>query len=786
MVVVMPRQFRHLSSTQLEQLFDELLLVGNKRGQTSEVQRLLHELHVHQVELEMQNRELLEAQARLEESRDRYADLYDFAPVGYLTLDPKGLILELNLTAATLLNASRSELEGRPLVSKLAVGQSRYFQDHLQSVICASGKDKSVTELTLNDRQGPLTTVRLESVAHFDTKTKAMVVRAAMIDITEQNRAEADLQQAHDELELKVSKRTAELLAANQSLEEEISARRQLDESLRQAAKVFDSTQEGIVITDPHYNILAVNRAFSQITGYTEQEVKDQHLQLLQSVPQEEDVERELWISLAQGGRWQGELRKRRKSGELFAALESITAVRDRDGEVTNYVAVFADISNIKASQERLNFLAYHDPLTSLPNRLLFNAKLEHALQRAERHRHKFALLFLDLDRFKTINDTLGHKYGDTLLQAIARALTSSVRKEDTVARLGGDEFVILLDEVAHAEDAAGLAEKVIAKVAQPISVGGHELVTSTSIGISVYPDDADNLDDLIKAADTAMYHAKASGKQTYRFYTAELTDRAFEHLSIEHGLRQALVNGEFVLYYQPMVSLASGDIIGVEALLRWRHPEKGLLLPEAFISVAEETGLICEIGEWVLQEACRQTKAWRAAGLPALQIAINVSVRQILYDDLAGKVRAACQAAGLAPNELELEMEITESVLQGAAESTEALEALHDIGIKLSVDDFGTGYSSLSKLKHFPIDTIKIDRSFVHDIPGNTEGEAIVTAIIALARSMKLEVVAEGVESTAQREFLQSQGCNDAQGYLFEQPLTAAEIGQFFGQGES
>ena len=780
----MPTHYKDVTSDELHQRLDKLQLANDEYSHLSELQRLLHDLQVHQIELEMQNRELLEAQLKLEESRDRYADLFDFAPAGYLTLDQNGLILELNLTAASMFKATRSELEGLPLITKLASGQGKRFLEYLQNIIGEPEKKRVAMELILNDRKGSHPTVRFESAAYYDSRKQSYVIRSAMIDITEQKQAEQRLRQTRDELEIMVSERTEDLLAANQLLEKEVQERRQLDERLRQAAKVFDSTQEGIVITDAAYKIVAVNRAFTQITGYSEPQVIDQHLRLLQSDPEDDSFDQQLWVTLERNGQWQGDVWMRRKSGELFAALENISAVRDAEGSLTNYVVVFADISSIKESQERLNFLAYHDALTSLPNRLLFSTKLEHTLQRARRHQQKFALLFLDLDRFKTINDTLGHKYGDILLREIARALVASIREEDTVARLGGDEFIILLDEVTHVEDAAVLAEKIIDKVAQPITVGGHDMVTTSSIGISVYPDDANNIDDLIKAADAAMYHAKACGKQTYRFYTPELTHRAFEYLSIEHGLRQALTNKEFVLYYQPMVSLTNGGIVGVEALIRWHHPEKGLLQPEDFIGVAEETGLISNIGEWVLQEACRQIKIWRTAGLPSMRVAINVSVRQILHGDLASKVQTACKEAGLSHDELDLELEITESVLQSVEESIDTLDALHDIGIKLSIDDFGTGYSSLSKLKHFPIDTIKIDRSFVHDIPNNLEGEAIVTAIIALARSMKLSVVAEGVESLVQRNFLQTLGCDDAQGFLFDEPLTSAEVGQLITQG--
>ena len=775
----MANQFRKISGKQLQKLFDDLIQTDAHLVKPSELQKSLRDIHVYHTELEKQNSELQDAKARLEESHEFYADLYDFAPVGYLTLSSEGHILRLNLTAATLLNANRIDLEGESLLTWLDPDHRQQFMTYLQSVFSASGKGNLVTELVLNNPQGSPVHVLLESIACYDPAAQAMAARTVMIDIRDQKQSDERLQHTKDELGLKVLQQTAELMDVNYLLEKEIDKRQQLDKRLRQAATVFDSTEEGIVITDSRYHIIAVNRAFTDITGYTEVEARGQHLQLLEYENEEKGIDQTLWTSLALSGRWQGEIRKRRKNGEIFVALESINVVKDND-KITNYVVVFADISAIKESQERLNFLAYHDPLTSLPNRLLFDAKLEHTLQRAKRHNQKFALLFLDLDRFKTINDTLGHKHGDLLLQEIAAALSASIRAEDTVARLGGDEFIILLDEVSHAEDVASLAEKIIARIAQPVMLAGHEMVISTSIGISVYPDDAENIDDLIKAADVAMYDAKTSGKQTYRFYSSDLTNRAFEHLAIEQDLRQALVKNEFELHYQPMVSLITGKVVGVEALLRWQHPEKGLMLPMSFIDVAEETGLICEIGGWVLREVCNQAKKWQSSGMPPLRIAINVSARQILYDDFVEKMRTAYQSAGLEPGDVNLELEITERVLQSESKSVDLLEALHDFGVRLCIDDFGIGYSSLSKLKSFPIDAIKIDRSFIQDIPGSQEGRAIVSAIIALAHSLKLDVVAEGVESSEQSEFLQAQGCINGQGYLFTEPLTASEIRQY------
>ena len=404
-------------------------------------------------------------------------------------------------------------------------------------------------------------------------------------------------------------------------------------------------------------------------------------------------------------------------------------------------------------------------------------------MQRAKRHQYEFALLFLDLDRFKNINDTMGHKVGDSLLKVISERLTMNLREEDTVARLGGDEFIILLEKISHAEDAAVLAEKLIDSIVQPITIGGRDIVISTSIGISVYPNDADNAEDLVKAADTAMYHAKHCGKRTFRFYSPKLTARALEHLSIEHGLHEALLHNELAISYQPIVSMGSGETVGVEALIRWNHPKRGLLMPDSFIPIAEETGIICKIGTWVIRQVCQQIRAWRQSGITFPTVAINVSVKQILISDLAGDLVKICEEEGLQLQELDIELEITESVLQEVAANIDTLNQLHAIGVRLAVDDFGTGYSSLSKLKHFPIDTLKIDRSFVHELPDDQEVRAIVTAIIALAHTMRLKVIAEGVESDAQNNYLQDLGCDFAQGFYFNKPLKGEEITRLYSQ---
>jgi diguanylate cyclase (GGDEF)-like protein len=447
--------------------------------------------------------------------------------------------------------------------------------------------------------------------------------------------------------------------------------------------------------------------------------------------------------------------------------------VKNQDGQVTNYVAIFSDITERKASEEHVHHLAHHDALTNLPNRMLLMERLSHALAHAHRHGQMVAVMFLDLDRFKNINDTLGHTVGDQLLKSVAERLSECVREDDTVARLGGDEFVIILEKVSGIRDVAGIAQKLINALEQPVMLERQELFVTTSIGISVYPDDGDSADILIKHADTAMYRAKAQGRNNSQFYIADMNERALERLTMENSLRHALERSEFLLYYQPQVDIRTRSITGMEALLRWQHPDFGLVLPSRFISIAEETGLIVPIGEWVLRTACFQNKAWQDAGLPRLHVAVNLSARQFKQPNLVDVVSQTLADSGLESRYLELE--ITESIAMEHAEETLArLNELKAMGVSISMDDFGTGHSSLSYLKRFPIDTLKIDQSFVQDVLLDSQDAAIAAAITAMARSLKMKVVTEGVETKEQIGFLREHDRDEVQGYYFSHPLPA------------
>ena len=563
----------------------------------------------------------------------------------------------------------------------------------------------------------------------------------------------------------------------------DVTAQKHADEQMRQAAAVFGNTQEGVVITDRTGRILRVNPAVCGITGYSEQELVGNTMRLLRSGRHDATFYDRMWAAIRADGFWQGEIWNRRKGGDVYPELLTISTVRDGNGAITNYVGTFTDITYLKQSEQQLERLAHHDALTGLPNRLLLLSRLEHALERTRRNAGIGAVLFVDLDRFKNVNDSLGHPAGDELLIAVARRLRARLRDTDTLARLGGDEFVVILEEVATAEKAAGIAQELINRVSESFQLSGdNEVYIGASIGISMFPSDGEHAAELIQHADTALYEAKEAGKRTYRFYRAELTEAANARLDLEARLRRGLDRGELVLHYQPLVALDGERVVGVEALLRWNDPERGLIPPGHFIPLAEETGLIVPMGEWVLREACRQVQAWRAAGLSVDSVAVNLASRQFLLTDIADRVRAILAETGLPPRYLELE--ITESTLMHSGEAMVAkLAELKALGIRLAIDDFGTGYSSLSYLKRFPIDKLKVDKSFVRDIPADTADSEITAAIIGLGKTLQLEVLAEGVETPAQLAFLRQHGCDTAQGYLFSRPLPPADLEKYLAE---
>ncbi|CAH0269184.1 EAL domain-containing protein [Pseudomonas mediterranea] len=557
----------------------------------------------------------------------------------------------------------------------------------------------------------------------------------------------------------------------------DISQQRRAEKDLRMAATVFEHSTSAILITDPAGYIVQANEAFSRVSGYAVSQVLDQLPSMLTVDDQQEAHLRYVLKQLQQHSSWEGEVWLKRRNGEHYPAWVGITAVLDDEGDLASYVCFFSDISERKASEQRIHRLAYYDALTHLPNRTLFQDRLHTALQSAERQKNWVVLMFLDLDRFKPINDSLGHAAGDRMLKDMATRLLGCVTDDDTVARMGGDEFTLLLEPRSSRETALNrainVAEQILASLVRPFVLEGREFFVTASIGIALSPQDGNELSQLMKNADTAMYHAKERGKNNFQFYQADMNASALERLELESDLRHALEQNEFVLYYQPQFSGDGKRLTGAEALLRWRHPRRGLVPPGDFIPVLEELGLVVDVGDWVIDEACRQLKTWHQAKVRVPKVSVNISARQFSDGQLGTRIANILRSTGLSPACLELEL--TESILmREVSEAMQILAGLKNLGLSIAVDDFGTGYSSLNYLKQFPIDVLKIDRTFVDGLPSGEQDAQIARAIIAMAHSLNLAVIAEGVETHEQLDFLREHGCDEVQGYLFGRPMPA------------
>ncbi|WP_066882553.1 putative bifunctional diguanylate cyclase/phosphodiesterase [Dechloromonas denitrificans] len=539
--------------------------------------------------------------------------------------------------------------------------------------------------------------------------------------------------------------------------------------------KIIHHASEAVLVIDADQRILAVNPAFEQVSGYTTAEIIGQSSELLCSERNGPDFYQKLWSGLRDTGQWEGEIWGRSKSGELFPRLLRLNAVCEGDVP-THYVAVFSDISAQKAQEARIEYLAHHDPLTGLPNRVALGNYFERALSAARDNGSQLAVLIIDLDNFKMVNDSLGHHAGDRLLCEVARRLLQVAGEFDQVIRLGGDEFVLLLENVPNTDVVLTNVQALMKAVSETCEIDGHPLHTSLSIGISLFPGDGDTPEALMRNADTAMYYAKANGRNKYQFFAAPMNAAANKRLHLESELWEALANNELLLHYQPQLDLPSGRIVGVEALVRWQHPKLGMIPPADFIPVAEDSGLILPLGHWVLLTACRQAKAWLDAGIDMGEIAVNISAYQFRQPEFAQSVRAVLAESGLPAERLELE--ITESTIMHSADSSvTTLEELKAMGVKLAVDDFGTGYSSLSYLRRFPIDRLKIDRSFVADMESDADAASLVASIIALGGSLGLRLVAEGVENSAQVSSLREMACERVQGFHFCRPMPAEGV---------
>ncbi|MGR8997723.1 MAG: EAL domain-containing protein [Gammaproteobacteria bacterium] len=703
--------------------------------------KLLHELHVHQIELEMQNEELRLAYTALETSRDRYLELYEFAPVGYLTLTEEGIIAGINLSGAKLLGMERKKLVNRRFGQFVAKHDKDRWQRLFHDVLKNAEGEKHYSELQLKHGDGSIIH------GHFDCQRRTGTGNYPVLDI-----AVTD-----------------------------ITMLRQAETELRIAAIAFES-QEGIFITDANAVILKVNQAFTKITGYSAEEAIGQTPRMLKSGRHDAYFYATLWESITSTGVWRGEIYNRRKNGEIYPQSLTITAVNGNDGAMPrHYVATLIDITQQKIASEQIELLAFYDPLTCLPNRRLLKDRLHLALSTSTRSRQYGGLLFIDLDNFKTLNDTLGHNIGDQLLQQVAKRLLGCVREGDTVARLGGDEFVVMLENlsqnVKEAAIKAGITgKKILAVLCEPYLLAEHDYRCTSSIGATLFFDGLLTEETLLKHVDIAMYQAKRMGRNTLCFFDHTMQSVLTERAALETDLRLALEKNQFKLYYQ-MQTTHDGQSVGVEVLLRWQHPERGLISPVEFIQLAEEVGLILPIGQWVLETACTQLKIWENnPHTRRLQLAVNVSARQFHQADFFEKIRVVLETSEIESHLLKLEL--TESaVLDDIDDAIVKMQALKTLGVRFSMDDFGTGYSSLSYLTQLPLNQLKIDKSFVHNIGIKETDAIIVQTIIGMAHNLGMEVIAEGVETEAQRAFLEQHGCSLCQGYLFGMPVPLEEF---------
>ena len=556
----------------------------------------------------------------------------------------------------------------------------------------------------------------------------------------------------------------------------DITDRKAAEEQLRINANALRHLSEGVVITDADLRIVSVNQAFVAITGYLQRHIAGRPIVSLTPRDQPQALMQLIKGTVTRRGSWKAEIQIRRKSGELFPALVSFSAVRNESGAVEYFTAVFNDLSSVRAVERQVEFLSQHDALTELPNRTALQQRLHEIITTHDPEQGAPVLYLIELDRFKTVNDTLGHPIGDALLCAVAERLSSRIGSNEVLARLGGDEFVLLVPQLKTLEEIAAVAEHVRSTLERPFQIGDHELFITASIGVSRYPQDGRNFESMLRTADAAVYRAKHSGRNAVSFYSAEIDAAAQERFVLQNGLPQALARGEFVLEYQPTIDLHNNLVTGVEALIRWRHPQLGLVPPSRFIDLAEDTGLIIPISEWVLRTALQQVKRWIAAGWSRAAVAVNLSVRQFAQPDLAARIAETLDAIGMQPSRIRLE--VTESmVMEDPMLAAATLEHLSRMGIQIALDDFGTGYSSLSYLKRFRLGCLKVDRSFVSGTPGDTGDESIVHAVVALGKTLGMKIVAEGVETRAQANFLRAAGCDDAQGFYYARPVDSNEV---------
>jgi diguanylate cyclase (GGDEF)-like protein/PAS domain S-box-containing protein len=695
----------------------------------------------------------------LKEREARLRAIVDTATDAIITMDGRGIIRDFNKAAEQLFGYGAAEAIGSS-VSILMPSPFREEHDgnverHLRTGIGKIiGIGREVTGQRKDGSRFPL------HLAVSRVSVPEPLFTGILHDLSAIKQVERELLLHRERLEELVAARVQELTLAN--------------DKLHLFASIFETTIEGILITDVTGTILQVNPAFTTITGYSPEEVIGRNPRLQKSNRHPPEFYQEMWRCLLEEGQWQGEIWNRRKNGEPFPEWLAINAIRDERGRITSYVAVFYDMTKVKQGEAQLEFQAYHDALTGLPNRLLFTDRLERLLTNCQREESMLAVMFLDLDKFKDINDTLGHDIGDLLLQEVAQCLLECARDADTVARLGGDEFTVLLPGIKNGiEDAVVLAKRIINRLAQPFLLKGYEVLTSTSIGITIFPGDGEDATTLVKNADIAMYQAKSQGRNRFEYFKGEMRQELLHRLDLEHDLRMALERNEFEVHYQPKMDVHSGRITGAEALVRWRRADGELIPPNEFLPLAEETGLIFPLGEWVLRTACRQMRVWHDQGFQDLTLAVNISAKQFQDGNFVAKVKEVLAETGLPASGLHLE--INENMVMWDVDTAiEIMDQFFALGVKLSVDDFGTGYSSLTYLRKFPLNILKIDKSFVQFLPGKGDDVAMARTILSLARNMVLKTVAEGVENSGQLACLKEHGCDEIQGFLVSRPVTA------------
>ena len=672
-------------------------------------------------------------------SEARYRSLFENIDQSVIYLDAAGIVVAVNKAAEQLLGLPRDITIGRKFVDscvKVIKEDGSNFPEEQQPSVVALRTGKPVEGVVMglfNSEQQNYLWVVVNSVPEFRAgERQPHQILMTLTDITRQKQSEG---------------------------------------KLSMASVIFNNIGEGIFVTDKDKKIISVNEAFIAITGFTHQDVYGQNAHFLQSKKNSIKIDDELNGLTGTVNNWQGEVWRRHKSNEDFPSWTTVSEVKDSSGEVAHYVHVFMDITHFKKAQDHLGFLAYHDPLTKLPNRLLLKDRIDHSLQNALREGSQAAVLFLDLDRFKGINDTYGHAVGDGLLREAAKRIKNLVRKEDTVSRYAGDEFVVFMENIPDAKNPAKLARKLIDTFNAPVYIKGYRLKISTSVGISLFPQDGHDTETLIKNADAAMYRAKKEGRNNFQYYSLELTSEAFEKMSMECALRQSIERHELILYYQPQVCLKTGKLVGVESLVRWMHPTLGLISPKQFISIAEESGFIVALGEWALQNACTQMIRWMDEDLHVQKMVVNVSAIQFLRSDFVATVERILRSTGLDPSYLELEL-TGSGFMDNSEQTIKALNQLVALGIDLTIDDFGVGCFSFNNLKRIPVKKLKINGSLVVDMLNNINDEDITRAVIALGHGLHLQIIAMGIESQAQQNRLMELGCDQGQGHLYSSPV--------------